>query len=81
MSARWRTTLAPVPDVASIDVHVQAETERQRVTTWRIERLIDAGYDHESALLIGIDTTIDLHLAIDLLRRGCPVENALQILF
>ncbi len=67
--------------MASIDVHVQAETERQRVNTWRIERLIDSGYDHESALLIGIDTSIDLHLAIDLLKRGCTVENALQILF
>ncbi len=51
------------------------------MTTWRIERLLEVGYDHESALLIGIDTSIDLHLATDLLRRGCSVENALQILF
>jgi hypothetical protein len=71
----------PRPDVASPDGLVQSDTERERVTQWRIERLAEAGYDGESALLIGIDSSIDLHLAIGLLKRGCTVENALQILF
>ncbi len=57
------------------------QTERSRVTQWRIERLIEVGYDDESALLIGLDRSIDLHLAVELLRRGCPVDTALQILF
>jgi hypothetical protein len=69
------------PEVASAEVRIQAETERERVTQWRITQLTEAGYDHESALLIGIDSSIDLHLAIGLLKRGCTVENALQILF
>ena len=59
----------------------QVETERERVTQWRITQLAAAGYDGESALLIGIDWSIDLHRALDLLKRGCSVENALQILF
>jgi hypothetical protein len=71
---------ARAPEVASTEVRIQAETERERVTQWRITRLTEAGYDRESALLIGIDSSIDLHLAIGLLKRGCTVENALQIL-
>ena len=58
-----------------------AETERDRVTRWRVEQLLDAGYDGESALVIGLDASIDLHAATSLLRRGCPVDTALQILF
>ena len=72
---------SPRPDVASTDVQVEDDTERERVTQWRIERLAEVGYDRESALLIGIDSSIDLHLAIGLLKRGCTVENALRILF
>lgn len=56
-------------------------TERERVTRWRVEQLLDAGYDGESALVIGLDASIDLHDAMSLLRRGCPVETALRILF
>jgi hypothetical protein len=48
---------------------------------WRIERLLDAGYNREAAVLIGHDTSIDLHVAVELLRRGCPADAALQILF
>jgi hypothetical protein len=55
--------------------------ERRRVTQWRIERLMEAGYDRDAALLIGLDTSIDLHLAVKLLRGGCPEDTALQILF
>jgi hypothetical protein len=69
------------PEVASTEVRAQAATERERVTQWRITRLTEAGYDRDSSLLIGIDSSIDLHLAIGLLKRGCTVENALQILF
>jgi hypothetical protein len=60
---------------------VHETTERDRVTRWRVEQLLDAGYDGESALVIGLDTSIDLHAATSLLRHGCPVDTALQILF
>jgi hypothetical protein len=68
-------------DLASAEVTTQVETERERVTRWRIAQLAAAGYDGESSLLIGIDFSIDLHRALDLLKRGCSVENALRILF
>jgi len=51
-----------------------------RVLHWRAERLIAAGYDGETALLLAFDTTVDLHQAIDLVERGCPVVTAVRIL-
>ena len=57
------------------------EPGRDRVTQWRIERLLDAGYSREAALLIGHDRSIDLHVAVGLLERGCSMDAALAILF
>jgi hypothetical protein len=54
--------------------------EHVRVLSWRVERLLDAGYDGEAALVIGLDAHIDLHRAVALLRAGCPPETALRIL-
>jgi hypothetical protein len=51
------------------------------VVRWRVDRLLAAGYDGESALVIALDRDVDLHDAVGLLERGCPVELALQILF
>jgi hypothetical protein len=55
--------------------------ERDDVVSWRIERLLAAGYDGESALVLALDRDVDLHAAVSLLERGCPVDTALQILF
>ncbi len=57
------------------------DSEQDRVIRWRVEQLLDAGYDGESALVIGLDPSIDLHRAVSLLQCGCPRETALQILF
>ena len=54
---------------------------RDEVTSWRIERLVAAGYDGEAALVLALDRDVDLHLAVSLLERGCPSDTALQILF
>jgi hypothetical protein len=51
------------------------------VVSWRIERLLAAGYDGESALVLALDRDVDLHEAVSLLERGCPVDTALRILF
>ena len=51
------------------------------IVGWRIERLLAAGYDDEAALVLALDRDVDLHEAVSLLERGCPVETALQILF
>lgn len=58
-----------------------ARDESAGVVRWRIDRLLAAGYDGESALVIALDRDVDLHAATSLLERGCPVELALQILF
>lgn len=55
-------------------------TEDERVSRWRREQLVRAGYDEVDALLLAETGEVDLHLATELLRRGCPVETALRIL-
>jgi len=57
------------------------ERERDGVTSWRVERLLAAGYDAEAALVLALDRDVDLHLAVALLERGCPPDTALEILF
>lgn len=54
--------------------------EDKRIARWRLEQLRAAGYDPAAALKIAGQRDIDLHLAVDLLRRGCPPETALRIL-
>ena len=54
--------------------------EFELVEAWRAEQLEMAGYGAQTAAEIAMRQDIDLHLAIDLLRQGCPVPVALQIL-
>ena len=56
------------------------ETELTQVQRWRIEELERAGYDPRAAMALGSRNDIDLHRAVDLLRNGCSLELALQIL-
>lgn len=56
------------------------ETEEERVISWRRDELARAGYEQRLALKLALRKHVDLHLAIDLLRRGCPPETALRIL-
>jgi hypothetical protein len=50
------------------------------VLGWRLGELVAAGYEAGDALLLAADTEVDLHLAADLPRRGCPHTTALHIL-
>jgi hypothetical protein len=63
---------------ADLDLELDAETER--VVLWREEELERVGYEREAARDLAERTYVDLHLAMDLLRRGCPVDTALRIL-
>ena len=54
--------------------------EVELVEQWRLDSLERAGYDAESAAVLAASPEVDLHLAVSLLERGCPVELALQIL-
>ena len=62
------------------EVHVVTETEIERIERWRDEALIRAGYEPADAAALAARHDIDLHLAVELLERGCPPEPALEIL-
>jgi hypothetical protein len=54
--------------------------EVELVEQWRLDTLERAGYDAESAAVLAASPEVDLHLAVSLLKRGCSVQLALQIL-
>lgn len=56
------------------------EHEVESVLRWRLHELINAGYACEDALTLTTHLEVDLHLATDLPRRGCPHATALRIL-
>jgi hypothetical protein len=54
--------------------------EAENVLRWRFDELVRAGYEADSALLVASHVEVDLHLAVDLARKGCPIGTALRIL-
>jgi len=50
------------------------------VRRWRREELERAGYPRTYAALLSNLEEIDLHVAVELVRKGCPLETALRIL-
>jgi hypothetical protein len=56
------------------------ESELTQVERWRVDELERAGYDASAATTLAARHDIDLHSAVDLLRKGCSPELALQIL-
>ena len=58
----------------------ERETEAERIVSWRLEELERAGYDARSAWELAERGDVDLHRAVNLLRRGCPAATALRIL-
>lgn len=65
---------------AQLELRDGRRSEGERVAHWRFETLRCAGYDRHSARALARRRDVDLHLAADLLREGCPVETALRIL-
>ena len=63
---------------AELDIYV--ETEGERIHRWRSEELERAGYDESQAAELAVRADVDLHLAVELLERGCPPPIALRIL-
>jgi hypothetical protein len=55
-------------------------TEGDPVRRWRLQELIRAGYNPGDALALSGQPEIDLHVAIDLVKRGCPPRTAARIL-
>lgn len=62
-----------------VDV-VPRESEEERVIRWRAESLLRAGYTAAEALELALRSDVDLHLAVGLVRSGCPPATAARIL-
>ena len=58
---------------------VDPQTEREKVESWRLHVLIEAGYPLELASRLAASEA-DLHRACELLERGCAAETAAEIL-
>ncbi len=67
--------------MASTTSGVLEKSERDQVVGWRMGELLAAGYEPEDALELALALRIDLHIAVDLPRRGCPHETAVRILY
>jgi hypothetical protein len=50
------------------------------VEDWRFKQLLSVGWPEQQALVLAANHNIDLHLACDLLAKGCDVDLAWQIL-
>lgn len=55
------------------------EREKGSLWQWRFDELCRAGYPPDVAAVLA-EGLVDLHDACDLLKRGCPVGKALEIL-
>jgi hypothetical protein len=50
------------------------------VTSWRRDRLVEAGFGLSLASELAHDGRYDLHALIELVESGCPPKLALRIL-
>ena len=55
------------------------ESEREKVESWRLHVLIEAGYPLPLAEKLA-GSGADLHVAVDLVERGCDHRTAAEIL-
>ena len=70
---------APEARPASWEESVGSATE-DSVVRWRMLVLLRAGYKWDDAVELATKTAVDLHLAADLVTRGCASETARRIL-
>ena len=58
---------------------VEEHTEREKVESWRLHVLIEAGYPMNLAERLAASEA-DLHQAVELVKSGCTHETAAEIL-
>ena len=58
---------------------IEEHTEREKVESWRLHVLIEAGYPTELASRLAVSEA-DLHTAVELVKSGCRHETAAEIL-
>ena len=57
----------------------QPQSEREKVESWRLHVLIEAGYPLPLAERLA-HSEADLHRAVELIAAGCAFETAAEIL-
>jgi hypothetical protein len=62
------------------ETNFAVDSELERIEQWRVEELGRAGYPPRDADRLATRHDVDLHVAVGLLAKGCPVPVALQIL-
>jgi hypothetical protein len=58
---------------------IEEHTEREKVESWRLHVLIEAGYPTELASRLAVSEA-DLHVAVELVQSGCAHATAAEIL-
>jgi hypothetical protein len=66
--------------VSTLESPIWEQDEFDRVERWRQDELERAGFSPRDAACLASRQDVDLHRAIDLLKRGCPEGLALEIL-
>jgi hypothetical protein len=67
-------TMSDMAQIAEFD-----QSERNRVASWRLHVLIEAGYPLPLAERLA-QSEADLHLAVKLVSQGCVPKTAAEIL-
>jgi len=57
-----------------------AETDWAEVASWRLHRLLDAGFPLALASRLATLPGVDVHALLDLVDRGCAPELSVRIL-
>jgi len=79
MGVLTQARIAVREDMPTVDTKLVQSAEGE-VLAWRAEELVRAGYDGDNALMLALERAVDLHAAINLVRRGCPADLAVKIL-
>jgi hypothetical protein len=78
---RWEgnVSMATKPAHMAETTEAPLENEPARVESWRLHILLEAGYPvHLAERIAGSE--VDLHDAVELLKRGCDPTTAAEIL-
>jgi hypothetical protein len=66
--------------MSTAELYEVRDEEKEQVRLWRLDALRGAGYADEAAEKLARREDVDLHVAVDLVRRGCPPATAVRIL-
>ena len=61
-------------------IHTDFPVSELGVEDWRFDQLAGAGWPEQQALVLAANHDVDLHIACDLLPKGCNPAVAWEIL-